>query len=107
MKQPANPVTVEDAAKFHSYIEKWQTLLNLGDWRLMRGDKAAKGAMADMQVSLPDRCAVYRIGSHFGSDVVSDFSLEQTAVHELLHIHLAEFRELVEAKCSDDVLMGA
>lgn len=106
MKTPANPVTTEDAAKFHSFIEKWQGLLNLGDWRLLKGDKAAKGAMADMAVSLSDRCAVYRIGTHFGTESVTDFSLEQTVVHELLHIHLAEFRELVAAKCSDEILMA-
>jgi hypothetical protein len=62
--------------------------------------------MADISVSIPDRCAVYRLGAHFGDEKVDDFSLSQTACHELLHVMLASFRAAVEAKCSDEILMG-
>jgi len=107
MKTPANPVTAADAEKFEGYIAKWQPLLGLSAWRLLKGDKAARGAMADISISVPDRCAVYRLGAHFGSEAVNDFSLEQSAVHELLHIWPAYFRVLIESKCPDDVLMSA
>ena len=106
MKQPANPVTTEDAAKFHSYIEKWQTLLGLTDWRLLKGGKGPNGVMANVTISIPDRCATYRIGPHFGNDAVTDFTLEQTALHELIHVLLSPYKAAIKAKSSDDILMG-
>lgn len=90
-----NPVSSADADKFEEYIHKWQTKLNLNDWRIVRSPKRIKGAMAQVSKTyLEDRLVSYKIGSDFGSDGVSDHTLESTAVHELLHILLYELVEL-------------
>lgn len=88
MKKP-NPVTPEDGDKFQTYIEKWQRNLNLGDWRIVRSPNPAKGAMAEVSKrDLAQKLAVYRIGVDFGATPVTARSLEETAVHELLHVFL-------------------
>ena len=103
-----NPVTPADDDKFAAYISKWQTLLNLHDWRITRrGSKASKDAMADIAISAGDKLAQWRIGKHFGSEVVNDHTLESTAVHELLHVLLADFKEIVASKPTDEILDGA
>ena len=103
-----NLVTPADDDKFAEYIDKWQTLLNLNDWRITRrGSKAPKGAMADVAISAADKLAQWRIGKHFGSEVVNDYTLESTAVHELLHVLLADFKEVCTSKPTDEILDGA
>ena len=103
-----NLVTPADDDKFAEYISKWQTLLNLHDWRITRrGSTAAKGSMADVAISAGDKLAQWRLGKHFGSEVVNDYTLESTAVHELLHVLLADFKEICTSKPSDEILDGA
>lgn len=103
-----NPVTLADADKFAGYIGKWQTLLNLHDWRITRrGTTAAKGAMADVAISASDKLAQWRIGRHFGAEVVNDYTLESTACHELLHVLLTDFKEVVASKPADEILDAA
>jgi hypothetical protein len=93
-----NPVTPKDADKFEAYMLEWQDKLNLKDWRIVRSSKRASGAMAKvMKRHVEDRLASYRIGVDFGSEEVSNHTLESTAVHELLHILLAELLEVAEA----------
>ena len=85
-----NKLTQADAKKFHGYIQKWQGLLNLHDWRVERSPKASK-AMAEISMSLGDRLAVYKLGAEFGdTTAVTPHSLESTACHELLHVLLHE-----------------
>ena len=107
MKDHINPVTESDVVKFAGFIATWQTALNLGDWRLIYSDKPAKGAMAEVDISVSDHTAVYRLGKHFGSEKVTDLSLEQTALHELIHVLLAEYCEMAKAKATDELLMAA
>ena len=102
-----NAVTPEDEAKFAIYVTKWQALLNLMDWRIQKLDKPAKGAMADVAISEPDKLAQWRLGKNFGTEAVNDYTLEATAVHELLHVLLAEYREIAVSKPSDEILQGA
>lgn len=101
MKAAANPVTPEDKTRFIGFIEAWQRKLNLLDWRMVCGNKPAKGAMADVDTELISRMATYRIGDNFGSDEVNAYSLESTACHELLHVLVAEYRGLIEGKADD------
>ena len=102
-----NLTTPEDADEFAGYIEKWQLLLNLHDWRICRGKKAASGVMADVSLDHSAKMAIWRLGRHFGSDSVNAYSLESTAVHEMLHVLLADYREAVAAKASDDLISAA
>lgn len=104
MKPPVNPVTPEDIKAFNAFVRKWQDLLNLNDWRIVHIEKTAKGAMANVGLSVVDRMAMYRIGAEFGTEPVNDWSLESTACHELLHILLAEFREAIEGKATEDLI---
>ena len=106
MKSKNSP-TPEQSAEFDGYVKKWQANLNLFDWRIQRSDKPAKGAMADVFASTEDRMAVYRLGDSFGIEKINSYLLESTAVHELLHILLAEYRELANAKVEDTILLAA
>lgn len=82
-----NPVGSEDAKQFDGYIRHWQQRLNLSDWRIERGIKPAKGAMASVEFNEGARLATYRLGD-FGAEAITAQSLERTCVHELLHVFL-------------------
>lgn len=90
-----NSVTTDAHTKqFAHYIEQWQSKLNLGDWRIEPSGKPAdKGAMAQVVISHDDRLAVWFFGSSFGAQEPTAEAIERTAIHELLHVRLAEFKE--------------
>lgn len=98
-------LTPEQADVFHVYMRKWQTKLSLGDWRVEHGTKPApKGAMACIELDEQARLAVYRLGD-FGNQPITDRILEETAIHELLHVRL---RDLVcAAEDRDEDLIEA
>jgi len=83
----SNVPTPEDAVYFASCVKKWQSILNLGDWRIEKGLKPAKQAMASVEFNEGARLATYRLGD-FGSEQVNHQSLNSTALHELLHVLL-------------------
>ena len=83
----SNIPTPEDAAHFAQSVRKWQAILNLGDWRIEKGLKPAKNAMASVEFNEGARLATYRLGD-WGAETISRQSLEQTALHELLHVFL-------------------
>lgn len=96
-KHKPNPVTPEDGDKFTAYMLKWQRLLNLDDWRIVRSAQAAKGSMAEVtKRNLGQRLAVYKLGVDFGATPVTERSLEETAVHELLHVFFFEMLEFAK-----------
>jgi len=82
-----NIPTTEQAAIFAKSIEKWQQVLSLGDWRIEKGSKPAKEAMASVEFNQAARLAVYRLGD-FGAEKITEESLDRTALHELLHVFL-------------------
>ena len=93
----------EQTAKFDAYIRKWQLLLSLGDWRVERSNKnAPKMAMACVDFDDEARLVTYRLGD-FGNAPITDKVLEETAIHELLHVR---FRDLITAAQNrdDDIL---
>ena len=71
-----NIPTAEDAELFAQSVRKWQQVLNLSDWRIEKGLKPAKQAMASVEFNENARLATYRLGD-FGA-----------ALHELLHVLL-------------------
>jgi hypothetical protein len=83
----ANIPTPEHAELFAQSVRKWQQVLSLGDWRIEKGSKPAKQAMASVEFTPNARLAVYRIGD-FGAEKITPESLDRTALHELLHIFL-------------------
>jgi hypothetical protein len=82
-----NIPTPEDAQLFAQSVRKWQQVLSLGDWRIEKGSKPAKEAMASVEFNQTARLATYRLGD-WGAEGISPSSLDRTALHELLHIFL-------------------
>ena len=83
----ANIPTQQDAELFAQSVKKWQQVLSLGDWRIEKGSKPAKAAMASVEFNQTARLATYRLGD-FGAEKITPESLDKTALHELLHIFL-------------------
>ena len=83
----SNIPTPQDAKIFAQSVKKWQQVLSLGDWRIEKGSKPAKQAMASVEFNEGARLATYRLGD-FGAEEITPESLDKTALHELLHIFL-------------------
>lgn len=84
-----NKPTDEEAKLFDLYMQYWQDVLNLRDWRIERGIRPEKAAMASVQCDMGARLAVYRIGN-FGATKITPESLSLTALHECLHVFLCD-----------------
>jgi len=98
----SNIPTPEDAAHFAQSVRKWQQVLNLGDWRIEKGLKPAKNAMASVEFNEGARLATYRLGD-FGAEKITPESLDQTALHELLHVFLHDLLTVAQdPKSSQD-----
>jgi hypothetical protein len=82
-----NIPTTQDAEFFALCVKKWQSILHLGDWRIEKGLKPAKGAMASVEFNEGARLATYRLGD-FGAEKITHESLDATALHEVLHVFL-------------------
>ena len=97
-----NIPTIEDAKLFAQSVRKWQEVLSLGDWRIEKGTKPAKAAMASVEFTPAARLAVYRLGD-FGAEKITPDSLDRTALHELLHIFLHDLMSVAtDPKSSDE-----
>jgi len=97
-----NIPTQQDAELFAKSVKKWQQVLSLGDWRIEKGTKPAKQAMASVEFNESARLAVYRLGD-FGAEKITPESLDKTALHELLHIFLHDLMMIAtDPKSSDE-----
>jgi len=92
----------DEAELFAKSVKKWQQVLSLGDWRIEKGTKPAKQAMASVEFNESARLAVYRLGD-FGAEKITQESLDKTALHELLHIFLHDLMMVAtDPKSSDE-----
>jgi hypothetical protein len=97
-KQPENPVTAEDAALFDDIFRRWLEQLNLNDWRVVKL-KGPSTAMAEItEQDTNNRIVRYKVGSDFGAHPVNLDTIEDTAIHEALHVR---FHEMLEAAYED------
>ena len=97
-----NIPTPEQAELFAQSVRKWQQVLSIGDWRIEKGMKPAKAAMASVEFTPAARLAVYRLGD-FGAEKITPDSLDRTALHELLHIFLHDLMTVAQdPKSSQD-----
>jgi len=97
-----NIPTQQDAEVFAKSIKKYQLLLSLCDWRIEKGSKPAKNAMASVEFNQGARLATYRLGD-FGAEKITPDSLDKTALHELLHIFLHDLMSVAQdPKSSQD-----
>ena len=93
MRNPVkNMPSAEQALLFDQCMLHWQEELSLGDWRIERGSKPAKGAMASVEFNQPARLATYRIGD-FGAEKITPQTLKKTALHECLHVLMHDLIE--------------
>ena len=98
----SNIPTPEHAELFAQSVRKWQQILSLGDWRIEKGSKPAKAAMASVEFNQTARLATYRLGD-FGAEKITPESLDKTALHELLHIFLHDLMCVAtDPKSSDE-----
>jgi hypothetical protein len=98
----SNIPTPEHIELFAQSVRKWQQVLSLGDWRIEKGSKPAKAAMASVEFTPAARLAVYRLGD-FGAEKITPDSLDRTALHELLHIFLHDLMCVAtDPKSSDE-----
>jgi hypothetical protein len=92
----------QDAELFAKSVKKWQQVLSLGDWRIEKGSKPAKQAMASVEFNESARLAIYRLGD-FGAEKITPESLDKTALHELLHVFLHDLMTVAQdPKSSQD-----
>jgi hypothetical protein len=97
-----NIPTPEQAELFAQSVRKWQQVLSLGDWRIEKGSKPAKEAMASVEFNQTARLATYRLGD-FGAENITPESLDKTALHELLHVFLHDLMcTATDPKSSDE-----
>ena len=97
-----NIPTPEHAELFAQSVKKWQQVLSLGDWRIEKGMKPAKQAMASVEFNQTARLATYRLGD-FGAEKITPESLDKTALHELLHVFLHDLMCVAtDPKSSDE-----
>lgn len=107
MKLPINPVSAQQSKAFDAFIVMWQKKLNLNDWRIVRSRRKTTN-MSDIKPLVAHRLATYTLGADFGGTVVDDHSLENVAVHELLHVLLADLTEIAATPgYTQDQLMAA
>ena len=95
-----NICTPEQAAQFDEAIKHWQEVLSLKDWRIEKGAKKARGAMASVQIDNAARLAVYRLGD-FGAEQITPESISRTGLHECLHIVLHDLIATAQSKDGD------
>jgi hypothetical protein len=90
--------TLTDKQKRHfwSCLFAWQERLGLTDWRITRSNRKPVGktlcAMQDWEIG--QRQVSCRLNSNWYSQEPTEEAIEQTAVHELLHVMLADLIEL-------------
>jgi hypothetical protein len=101
-----NLPTPADAKLFDDFVKKWQAKLSLGDWRIERGTKPAKSAMASVEFNPAARLCTYRLGD-FGAEQITQKSLEATVIHELLHVLLFDLINTASDKSTDEELEAA
>jgi hypothetical protein len=109
-KPPANPVSQEAADKFAAYVSNWREVLSMGDWRIAVSEKrATRKVMAEVvKFDLEQRSATIRLGKDFSNTPVTDHNLNETALHEVLHIFLHELITVAQADGVDpDTLSSA
>jgi len=87
-----NPVLDTDVDAFDFFIQHWQGVLNLRNWRIVRSHKRDPKNLASIEsIEHEHHIATYQVGVDFGkSTKVTPKTLESTAIHELLHILLSE-----------------
>jgi hypothetical protein len=98
--QAKGALTDADVARFDAAVQKWCTLLNLGDWRVERSTKpCSKAHMAEVvRRELPHRLSSYRLNRDWSNEEsITPERIDAIALHEVCHIFLHELIAFVGA----------
>jgi hypothetical protein len=101
MKRPRNDLNDEQNALFDERIKHWQNIFGLNDWRVERSNRSTS-AMAEVLIKHGPRLATYKTGD-FGAAEINAESIDDTALHEMAHLFLAEL--LNTAATTDDPVL--
>lgn len=106
-KRNAYTLTAEDRGRFEASLRKWQKVLNLVDWRIELSDRpAGRGNSADVEVHYEHRLAKVRL-MRTSSARPEDEHLDSVALHELLHVRLADLIHAVQEGADEKVIEAA
>lgn len=108
-KTPPNPVTPEDAELFSDRVKHWQHVLGMHDWRIaVQARRSSRKVMAEVaKFDLEQRSAAIRLGKDWSGEAVTPEALDQTALHEVLHIFLRELIQTARANQDEDAIGSA
>lgn len=98
MKKPKDPgyeLTREHVEFFWQCLFAWQQRLGLTDWRITRSDMPPNGkTLCEVRDwDFPQRQVSCRLNTNWFTQEPTETAIEQTAVHELLHVLLADVIE--------------
>jgi len=106
-KPVVNALTPDDEEAFWSALGRWQGELSLTDWRITRSPTPS-AHMAEMhRWDWKQRQVSCRLGLNWKSSPITQTTIEQTAVHELLHVLLYPLIETVRGNASPDDIASA
>jgi hypothetical protein len=105
VKSVDNCLTPDDAEEFWAALSRWQGELSLTGWRITPSPTPSK-YMAEMaKWDWKQRQVSCRLGLNWKATPVTHAAIEQTAVHELLHVLLYPLIETVRANgAAEDIL---
>jgi len=106
-KTIVNATNEFDKELFKERVEYWKNKLGLQSWRINVPNGHAPGACADCWIDYPGRYARIRFGRSFGAEEVTAESVDQTALHEVLHVFLADLINTCHDKPKQDRLHNA
>jgi hypothetical protein len=99
-----NCLTPDDEDEFWKSLREWQTKLSLNNWRITKSPIESKNLAEMAKWDWKQKQVTCRLGLNWKSSEITKESLEQTAVHELLHVLLHALIEISkENKSEDDV----
>jgi len=87
-----NQTTSKDFQLFSKEIKKWQIKLGLLDWRIDLFHLDAEEFVSRGWTNIKDGNFIASIGLavNWGEDTVTNKTLKETAIHEILHVLLAD-----------------
>lgn len=96
---PENPFLPEHHTLFDKLVARWQKRFNLVDWRIVKKPGKTSNAAEVFQFEPSHRLVRYRLGGDNGAEKVDADSLEELAIHEMLHVR---FNDMIDAAIEDE-----
>lgn len=90
---------------FHECCKFYQKELGLLDWAIyIQWFNSTDGTLAECKWDLESRVAVIYLAREWGTgDPINELNLDATALHEILHIRLADLDNLITDQVFDSI----